>query len=450
MAFLNNILISLKSPTGFWPSIIGAFEKGVGIYFLAIILLTLCIKVILLPFDFLNRRNSRMQMEVMAKMRPELTKLQQKYGNNFSVFNQKRMELYKKYNHNQTTSCLVQFIYMVLSSLVFITLCTSMTTVSSYKITVQYQDLKTTYANVLTLNEKDVLKPYLQDEDYNIKVEFDENEDGEKIIVVKCETKNELKTNFNGTFEYIEKFDNSTIVNLINKYTKEKVKQTVEEQDPGTVSTFATVEVANPDYNKDLNKEALRLTFEMYEDTNVSFLWVTNIWKAESPFTNPIFSVKEIKSNLNKYYSKAEKKEEKKYNYEEKIYDAFMPYIDENESNVNGYLLLAFLIIGISIASVKISQISTNKKKKNEVTNKNQQSKEDRTTQIVQNALTFALPCIMGIVATFTTCIFAIYLITGQLFALATTPLMNLIIDKLKDKQDKKRQEEVYVDYRRK
>ena len=364
MAFINNILISLKSPSGFWPSIIGAFEKGVGVYFLAIILLTLCIKVILLPFDFLNRKNSRSQMEVMAKMKPELAKLQQKYGNNFSVFNQKRMELYKKYNYNQTSSCLVQFIYMVLSSVVFLTLCASMTTVSTYKVTVQYQDLKTTYANILALNEKESLKPYLQDNDYNISVEFDEDKDGDKIILVECVTKNESKTNFNATFEYIEEFDNSQIVNLINKYTKEKVKQTVEEQDPetsdpGTVSTLATVEVANPDYNKDLNKEALRLTLETYEDTNVSFLWVSNIWKAESPFTNPIFSVKEIKSNLSKYYSKAEKKEEKKYNYEAKIYDAFMPYIDENETNVNGYLLLAFMTIGISIASVKISQIRT-------------------------------------------------------------------------------------------
>ena len=50
-----DILASISQPTGLWQTIIFGIESGVGNYALAIILVTLMIKVVLLPFDFFEK-----------------------------------------------------------------------------------------------------------------------------------------------------------------------------------------------------------------------------------------------------------------------------------------------------------------------------------------------------------------------------------------------------------
>ena len=51
-------LILATVPNGFWEKIIFAFNGAVKNYAFAIILITICIKLVLLPLDYLNKRST--------------------------------------------------------------------------------------------------------------------------------------------------------------------------------------------------------------------------------------------------------------------------------------------------------------------------------------------------------------------------------------------------------
>ena len=73
-----------------------------GNYGLAIIGVTILIKVVLLPLTLKQDKS----MKDMKKIQPELDALKQKYGNDPQVLNQKTMELYQKHKVNPLSGCL--------------------------------------------------------------------------------------------------------------------------------------------------------------------------------------------------------------------------------------------------------------------------------------------------------------------------------------------------------
>ena len=89
--------------------------KLVNNYGLAIILLTVLIRLILYPFT----KKTAMQSELRRKAQPELNKLQKKYGSNPSQEammqqSQEMMLIYKKYKINPLSGCLFAFIQIPL------------------------------------------------------------------------------------------------------------------------------------------------------------------------------------------------------------------------------------------------------------------------------------------------------------------------------------------------
>ena len=99
MAVLSMLL--LAEPSGFWENIIKAFEGFTNNYVLAIILLTVIIRIIWAPIDTLNKRMSQKMTAVQAKMQPELDKINKKYANDPKLLKQKQNELYSKYHWHQ-------------------------------------------------------------------------------------------------------------------------------------------------------------------------------------------------------------------------------------------------------------------------------------------------------------------------------------------------------------
>lgn len=91
---------------------LGAFTKKYGI---AIIILSIIIRLILAPFTF----KTAVQSENMKNMQPEMDRINKKYENKTDQesLNKKSMEmmtLYKKYNINPFSSCLFAFIQIPL------------------------------------------------------------------------------------------------------------------------------------------------------------------------------------------------------------------------------------------------------------------------------------------------------------------------------------------------
>ena len=93
--------------------------EGVGIIGLGIIVFTIFLKAITLPFDIYQRVKMRKQTLIMREMQPELEKLQKQYANDKTTYNQKMMELYKKSGYSMFGACLPMIISLVILIVAF-------------------------------------------------------------------------------------------------------------------------------------------------------------------------------------------------------------------------------------------------------------------------------------------------------------------------------------------
>ncbi len=144
MDYLANLLAPTAWPSGVWESIIKWFA-GVGSIGVAIILLTICLKVLMFPLDFWQRKVTRKMTAQQTLMQPELEQIKKKYGNNQQIMQQKQAELYKKYNMSPTNSCLAMLVYMIVTMVVFFTLFAGLGNISRSQINYEYYTIEQTY-----------------------------------------------------------------------------------------------------------------------------------------------------------------------------------------------------------------------------------------------------------------------------------------------------------------
>ena len=86
----------------FFESILRFFNDIVNNYGVAIILFTILVRLVLMPFDYKSRKSMRR----MEKVNPQLQVLQKKYANDKEKLQRKQAELYKKEGINPLGSCL--------------------------------------------------------------------------------------------------------------------------------------------------------------------------------------------------------------------------------------------------------------------------------------------------------------------------------------------------------
>ncbi len=86
----------------FLKSILDGINSVIGNYGWSIMLFTLLIRLVLLPFD----AKSRKSMRKTQKLQPQIAVLQKKYKNDKEKLNQKMAELYKKEHINPLSGCL--------------------------------------------------------------------------------------------------------------------------------------------------------------------------------------------------------------------------------------------------------------------------------------------------------------------------------------------------------
>ena len=92
MAYIGTLL-SVSEPTGFWAGIIKAFENVTANYVLAIIFLTVVIRLIWGIVEIANKYASKRQADVNTKMQPELERLKVKYKNQPDLLARKQREV---------------------------------------------------------------------------------------------------------------------------------------------------------------------------------------------------------------------------------------------------------------------------------------------------------------------------------------------------------------------
>ena len=96
MSYLYNLLQK------FFAFLLNTTDKYVGNFGVSIIIVTILIKIALLPLTLKQDKS----MKEMKKLQPELEKIKQKYANDKQMLNIKTMELYRDHKVNPMGGCL--------------------------------------------------------------------------------------------------------------------------------------------------------------------------------------------------------------------------------------------------------------------------------------------------------------------------------------------------------
>ncbi len=454
MDFVSTSLVNLTQPRGFWPSILNAFKSGVGTYIVAVILVAILVRILFSAVDIINKKVNMKNMDLNAKMKPELDAIQKRYGNDQRVLQQKQSEIYKKYQFSMMGSCVPMLITMILQFTVFLTLWNSLQAIANYNISYQYENMKYLYTNVIMLNDDEgtnpqatTLKGYIDaaktaNAEYDMEADLVEIDGVKKLqITFVC---NDLGENQKLDFDYEdfsgeERISNQEIFEILNKYVIKKAEEPTPGE--GEESGITALEFnTDTGYNEIFKALAEKTSKQYFQKTQEKFLWIKNIYRPEST-TNPMFTKGEITKYLNTYYSKEEKELEEANKYEEKIFDCVIgenSSLDEIRKEKNGYYILTILAVLSSFFSIWLSNRLMKRK--------------DQPAQPANKMMYFIMPIIMGIFTSMYTSMFAIYIIVGQLMMIALTPLTTLIVKKWVEADAKKKKEKdvIDVDYRRK
>ena len=96
MSYIYNLLKQ------FLAFLLNTTDKYVGNFGVSIIIVTILIKIMLLPLTLKQDKS----MKEMKKLQPELEKIKEKYANDKQMLNIKTMELYKEHKVNPLGGCL--------------------------------------------------------------------------------------------------------------------------------------------------------------------------------------------------------------------------------------------------------------------------------------------------------------------------------------------------------
>lgn len=440
MAVLS-LLLSVAEPSGFWITIIRAFENVTNNYVLAIIFLTVVIKLIWTPIDTFNRRSQQKMSQTQAKMQPELDAINKKYAKDPNLLKQKQNEVYKKYNSKSMGGCFLMLVFMALNLTIFFTLFSGLNAMGAYKISESYDYLKYSYANVLEVTKEFIGDEPSKAEIFNnpenlvYRIEANEtNPENMEIVLLQLNgesetelARSEYKTDFSTTETEIVDGQEQTVVTettneylnaILTKFDGIVLKETAIEGSDETEKYTLTNAVTDASSN---------FIVERYQSNKESFLWIDNIWISDSPFNQSIVDYKGYESQIG-----AGNVEEG----EETIYNAFMPNLQAKQSRVNGYFILPILCI---LASVLTTLLSTRlgRKKGEKAPNQNKW-------------LAIIMPIIFGVFALFYNSVFAIYMLTSQVMTAVTLPVQNVVLRAIDNRKKKKEEEKTEIDYTRK
>jgi len=143
VVFLN--AISLAQPTGLWQTVLFWLQGLVSNYAVAIIILTVFVRLCLVPFDFMNKYFSKKNARIQKQMKPELEKINAKYAGQRDIINQKTAELYRRHNFNVSGLCFTMILPMLLSIIVFTTVFSAVGTISRYESANQFLEVRQAY-----------------------------------------------------------------------------------------------------------------------------------------------------------------------------------------------------------------------------------------------------------------------------------------------------------------
>lgn len=365
------ILSALNAPNDLWSKLIYWINGAFGNFGWTILFVTLLVKLIMAPLDFMVKYSNKKQTLIQKKLSPQIAKIKKKFGNNEQQVRIQTQSLYKREGLKVGASCIIMAVNMLATMLVFFTFYSSIKKVSAYEMITQYQTLEQTMENkyASSIREKT----------------------GDDSIVDYAAAYNWYDTNITNGDASTDEYQNCLV------------------------------------YHKQAEQEALNQMISTWESTKDNWLWVSNIWVADAP-TAPLASYDKLLSmGSNGGYEDYIKENINKENYN-KIANTITR---DAKRSKNGFYIVTIIVGLLSFLSQWIADLHTklrNKKAQKLAT----VSDPSQTTMKIMKII---MPLIMVGFALTSATSFGLYLIASSIASIAFGEITALIIRKLTKKQ---------------
>ena len=374
------LLAGVTAPSDLWNNLINWLNGPIGNLGWTILLLTVLVKLITSPLDFMVKYSTKKQTLVQQKCAPQIAKIQKKFGKDQQTLRIQTNALYKREGLNMGISCLVMLFNLVLTCTIFFSFFGSLRTISAYQTINQYEKTAEVYQTALNT--------YISNEN-NISIEEANNfviEYNEALVYI---------SNAANENENTDKFATSTALVETNK----------------TLMNAAIEFAKQPTLNK-------------WNNCKSSWLWVQNIWVSDSQ--DKIFPSYDALKSMSKDTGYTDYVTN---NINKDNYNKIASLVSSNATRqTNGYYILPILAGGITFLSQYISELHTRLKNKKA----NKVAKEaNNTTASTMKVMRFVLPAIMVIFTLTASASFGLYILASNVASMALGELTTLIINAL-------------------
>ena len=392
--------------------IVSFIVTGVSAVGVGIILFSLCLKLIVLPFDIYQRISMRKQNIKMEEQKERMEKLQKQYANNKEMYNQKLMEMYKENGISLFSSCLP----MILSMVIFFVAIGAFNDYSQYANVQNYNGMVEAYNAKIESYCPDLETATLTFENENIIV----TGGGDAYIYYVVPAGSYTSASDEGVKEYIE---NSTEKEYFIDAEK---AQTVDEILNATATGEVTIEDAAYNYFVAQAQEAVQAYYDETVSGRTGFLWIKNVWVTDASYEHPILTYDEFKTEASreKYDVNGDKVNYDDLNstaYTLDAYNLVTGKLTAQKEAANGY----FILIVLSIATILLQQFITMRSQKAQ----NKYSTVDGQGASQQKMTMFIMTGMFAVFSFMYSSAFSLYMITSNVFSLISTVIINKLVD---------------------
>lgn len=417
-----------------WISrIIRSIIESVGSVGVGIILFSLVLKAIVLPFDIYQRVSMTKQNAKMKENQAKMEKLQKQYANDKAAYNQKLMEMYKENGISMFSSCLPA----ILSIVIFIVAINAFTKYSQFAALNTYNTLVDAYHAAVIENTAEI-------KEENI---FDGNLEGNGYV---------LTANANGEYEFfIIKDDVNYVTMAVEKEKKdfatpeEKIaylqsaeKRYFVDSDKYNAAKGLTGEnaLSADECTEEIKKSAQEHVKEIYESDvakGTKFLWIKNIWLTDATFKHPIQSYDDFSSTV---FTSSGCGKANTTNiaspYDEDSYNKVTSALGTYKGQSNGY----YILIALSIGTILLQQFITMRSQKEQ----QKFSSADGSGAANQKMMMIVMTAMFAIFAFMYSSAFSIYMITSNIVSMITTLVINKAVAVVMAKKEEKELQQKY------
>ena len=438
--------ISLNFIGKFIEWLINISNVGIGI-----ILFTLALKLIAMPFDIYSKIKSKQNAVKMEAMRGDLEKLQKQYAHDKNLYNQKMMALQKKNGYSPMSGCLP----MILSLVIFIIAINAFRTYSAYSMQNEYNDIVKHYniaveeltvngedSDMFTVNENGLIE--FKDKEFIEKVSVKQGysfAEIKEVLKVDAEGKVVLNVDENGNFKssansIIENLKTTNILfNHSDNFQKQEnndyysflcdasQKEEVEKDTVNELLSNLQHSFFENNYKAKVDEE-VKKAYESGEIMVSKFLWVKNVWLPDVSYKNPIeASYKDFQTSITGAAAqscscgKAET-----IGINEKEYNTVTAGLYKQKEAANGY----FILVALSILTMFLSQFIAQKMQKSQL----ELQSVDGQAAMTQKMMMWMMPVMFGVFAFQYSSAFSIYMTISSLVSTASSSLINILVEK--------------------